>query len=154
MNVFGAISAALLAAAQLASVGAQEEIPERRMNVTQGPETVFARPPGEVLPTLAGAEATGENGRIGTELVFWGYRLRDGRPAFFFACAPEVDCTARVPAICPAARTTVLETGEASGNVVRRACKNIAVVSPGDVRPGCEDRVESTSMAVGLVTCN
>jgi hypothetical protein len=59
---------------------------------------------------------------------------------------------ARVPAICPAG-TTVLETGEASGNVVRRVCKNVAVVNPGDVRPGCEDRVESVPMAVGIVTC-
>jgi hypothetical protein len=73
---------------------------------------------------------------------------------FFFACAPDAatDCMARVPAICPT-RTTVLETGEASGNVVRRICRNVANVSPGDRRPGCQDRVESTSMAVGLVSC-
>jgi hypothetical protein len=80
---------------------AQDAIPERQMTLRQGPDSVFDRPPGEILPALAGATAT----------------------------------------------------GEASGTVVRRSCRNITVVGPGDIRPGCEDRVESTSMAVGLVTC-
>jgi len=57
-----------------------------------------------------------------------------------------------VPAVC-AATTTVLATGEASGTVVRRTCRNIVVAAVGDLRPGCDDRVESASMAVGLVTC-
>jgi hypothetical protein len=145
---------ALLLAAALA-VDAQPASPERTMNVTQGPETVFGKPATEILPALAGATATGENGRVGRELVFWGYRQNDGRLVFFFACAPDadVDCMARVPAICPNG-TTVLETGQASGNVVRRVCRNVAVATPGDRRPGCADRVESTSMAVGLVTCS
>ena len=78
-------------------------IPERQMNVRQGPETVFDRPPAEILPALAGAKATGENGRVGSELVFWGYEQNDGRRVFFFACAlrPDFDCATRVPAICP-----------------------------------------------------
>ena len=146
------VGAALLSAAL--GVAAQEEIPARVMNVTQGPETVFGKPATEILPALMGATATGENGRVGRELVFWGYRQADGRVVFFFACAPDVavDCMARVPTIC-LNRTTVLETGEASGNVVRRVCRNVAVATPGDRRPGCVDRVESTPMAVGLVTC-
>jgi hypothetical protein len=133
---------------------AQEAIPERQMNVTQGPESVFGRPAAEILPALAGATATGENGRIGAELVFWGYQLANGRRVFFFACAPQpdVDCATRVPAICPVS-TTVLETSEASGSMVRRSCRNIAVSGPGDLHPGCEDRVETTSMTVGLVSC-
>ena len=57
------------------------------MKVKQGPETVFDRPPAEILPALAGAKATGENGRVGPELVFWGYEHDDGRRVFFFACA-------------------------------------------------------------------
>jgi hypothetical protein len=132
----------------------QEEAPERQMNVRQGPETVFDRPPAEILPALAGATATGENGRVGTELVFWGYEQRDGRRVFFFACAPtpEVDCAARVPAICPTP-ATVLETQEASGNMVRRNCRTFAVASPGDTRPGCDDRLENAGLAVGLVSC-
>jgi hypothetical protein len=124
------------------------------MNVRQGPETVFDRPPAEILPALAGATATGENGRVGTELVFWGYEQRDGRRVYFFACAqgPDLDCAARVPAICPTT-TAVLATSEASGTTVRRHCRSVAVTSPGAVRPGCDDRLQSAELAVGLVSC-
>jgi hypothetical protein len=133
---------------------AQEPIPERQMNVRQGPETVFERPPAEIFPALEGATATGENGRVGAELVFWGYEQRDGRRVFLFACAlaPDLDCATRVPAICPTT-TTVLETREASGNAVRRNCRNVVTASPGDSRPGCDDRLETASLAVGLVSC-
>jgi len=133
---------------------AQDEIPERQMNVRQGPETVFERPPAEIFPVLADANATGENGRVGSELVFWGFDLRDGRRVFLFACAtrPDLDCAARVPAICPAT-TSVLETGEASGNTVRRNCRNVTTAAPGEIRPGCNDRLESSPLAVGLVSC-
>ena len=133
---------------------AQEALPERQMNVRQGPETVFDRPPSEILPALAGATATGENGRVGTELVFWGYRHSDGRRVFFFACAPrpDFDCAARVPAICPTV-TTVLATSAASGTTVRRNCRTFSVTAPGELRPGCDDRVQSADLAVGLVSC-
>jgi hypothetical protein len=129
-------------------------IPERQMNVRQGPETVFDRPPADMLPALAGARATGENGRVGSELVFWGYEQGDGRRVFLFACAPrpDLDCATRVPAICPVT-TTVLETLEASGTQVRRNCRNIAIAGPGDTRPGCDDRDEATNLDVGLVSC-
>ena len=132
----------------------QVEIPQREMSVKQGPETVFDRPPAEILPALAGAKATGENGRVGRELVFWGYEYDDGRRVFFFACAkrPDFDCATRVPAICPAT-TTVLETRDASGTTVRRSCRNVATVSPGDIRPGCAEQTESATLAVGLVSC-
>ena len=125
------------------------------MNVRQGPETVFARPPAEIFPALEGAAATGENGRVGSELVFWGYEQRDGRRVFLFACAvrPELDCAARVPAICPTTTTTVLDTSEASGNMVRRNCRSVAVAGPGELRPGCDDRLENASLSVGLVSC-
>jgi hypothetical protein len=137
----------------LGAVG-QEETPERQMNVKQGPESVFDRPPADILPALVGATATGENGRVGPELVFWGYEQPDKRRVFFFACAlrPEFDCATRVPGICPAT-TTVLETRETSGTLVRRNCRNVAIAGPGDVRPGCADRAETASLAVGLVTC-
>jgi len=124
------------------------------MNVRQGPETVFERPPAEIFAALDGAAATGENGRVGSELVFWGFELRDGRSVFLFACARRTgfDCATRIPAICPVT-TTVLETGEANGKTVHRECRNIAVASPGDTRPGCNDRLENVSLAVGLVSC-
>jgi hypothetical protein len=134
---------------------AQTEIPAREMTVTLGPDTVFEQTPAEILPALAGAKATGENGRVGPELVFWGFERADGARVFFFACArtPTFDCATRVPAICPVT-TTVLETREASGELVRRSCRNMSVVSPGDTRPGCDDRTEAdASMAVGLVSC-
>ncbi len=135
-------------------VAAQDAIPAREMTVRQGPESVFEQTPAEILPALAGATATGENGRVGPELVFWGFRRADGERVFFFACAqrPYFDCATRVPAICPTT-TTVLETREASGEMVRRSCRNFSVVKPGDVRPGCDDRTENASMAVGLVSC-
>ena len=134
---------------------AQEEPLKREMNVRQGPETVFEQPPAEIFPALEGATATGENGRVGSELVFWGFEQRDGRRVFLFACPvrPDLDCAARVPAICPATAATVLETREAAGKTVRRYCRNVAVTGPGDLRPGCDDRLESASLAVGLVSC-
>jgi len=132
----------------------QQDIPERQMNVRQGPEAVFDRPPADILPALAGAKATGENGRVGPELVFWGFEQTDGRRVFFFACAlrPEFDCATRVPAICPVT-TTVLQTRETSGTMVRRNCRNVSMVGAGEVRPGCDDRSATASMAVGLVSC-
>jgi len=152
MRKWLAIAAALGA---VLGTAAQEKIPARQMNVRQGPETVFDRPPAEILPALEGAAATGENGRVGPELVFWGYEQRDGRRVFFFACAqqPELDCTARVPAIC-LTTTTVLAATEASGSAVRRSCRTYSVTAPGDLRPGCDDRLDgSASLAVGLVSC-
>jgi hypothetical protein len=133
---------------------AQEEIPQRQMNVRQGPETVFERPPAEIFPVLEGAKATGENGRVGAELVFWGYEQRDGRRVFLFACAagPDVDCATRVPAICPLP-ATVLETRETNGKTVRRNCRTVGVVTPGDLRPGCDDRPATASLLAGVVSC-
>jgi hypothetical protein len=153
MRIRLAIGAATLGA--VLGVWAQQEIPARQMNVRQGPETVFDRSPAEILPALAGATATAENGRVGTELVFWGYEQRDGRRVFLFACAqePELDCAARTLAICPTT-TTVLETTEARGAAVRRSCRSFSVSAPGALHPGCDDRLDgSASLAVGLVSC-
>ena len=107
------------------------------------------------MPELEGASPTGENGRIGGELVFWGYRLGDGRPVFLFACAmlQDVDCEQRTQLICPDL-TTVLRTGTTDGNIVRRECRNIAVVAPGEDRPGCIDTPQNVPIAVGLVSCS
>ena len=125
------------------------------MNVTQGPEAVFDRPVAEIAPTLEGATASGENGRVGNELVFWGYTLADGRPVYFFACkrSTEVDCAERVESIC-LTMTTVLESSETAGKTVRRSCREVAVTAPGETRPGCSDTVEDVVLAVGLVSCS
>ena len=128
---------------------------ERTMDVTQPPEKVFAEPVAALVPELAGATATGENGRIGAEFVFWGYRLGDGRAAFLFACAQrvDVDCEARVSMIC-ADRTNVLRTGSAAGKVVHRECGAAVVVHSGDRRPGCIEKTQSTApLTIGLVSC-
>lgn len=142
--------AASIAIVVTMTVGAQE----RSMDVKQAADSVFTSPVSSLLPQLAGATATGENGRIGNELVFWGYKLGDGRPAFLFACAPKVDvnCDERVPLIC-VARTNVLTTGSANGNIVRRQCRQLAVTQVGDVRPGCVDKVENVPLSIGLVSC-
>jgi hypothetical protein len=125
----------------------------RQMNVTQGPETVFERPPTEFMPGLAGAKRTAEAGRVGNEMVFWGYRRQSGEHVFLFACAEVegVDCAQRVQAICPSA--TVLTMQTASGNIVRRSCSAVAVASPGDSRPGCDDREQMAPLSIGLVSC-
>jgi hypothetical protein len=127
---------------------------ERQMGVRQTPDAVFTAPVDTVLPELAGATATGENGRVGGELVFWGYRLGDGRPVFMFACAlvDEVNCDERVQRIC-VDRTEVLRNTTVGGEVTRRVCRNMAVVAPGDTRPGCVDNEQTTDLAVGLVSC-
>lgn len=145
--VFGAVLANFL----LATAGGAVE---REMNVTQGPDSVFDRPPAEILPALTGAKPTGENGRVGSELVFWGYEQADGRPVFFFACAQvgEVDCAERVQAICPVT-TVVLETQQTSGTIVQRKCRAVVAAGPGALRPGCEDLKTSADMLVGLVSC-
>ena len=137
-----------------ASVAAQEP-PERQMNVRQGPESVFDRPVAEILPALTGAKPTGVNGRVGDELVFWGYELADGRRTNLFGCAllPDVDCMQRVQLICTA-QTTVLESREAAGKVVHRVCRPVAAASATSVRPGCNDNEDETKLLIGLAACN
>jgi len=124
------------------------------MGVRQSPESVFEVPVEEVLPQLTGASPTGENGRVGGELVFWGYRLADGRSAYFFACAmlQQVNCGERIDAICPAG-TIVLESGEHGGKVTRRHCREVAIAAPGDLRPGCADNPVDAVLMVGLAAC-
>ena len=144
-SLMSAVSAVLLygAAAQ-----------ERRMDVKQMPDSVFAQPVEALMAELQGATATGENGRIGGELVFWGYRLADGKPVFMFACAmlETVNCGERTQMICPN-HTIVLRTGTTDGNIVRRECRNIAAAAPGERRPGCIDTLQHVPVAIGLVSC-
>lgn len=127
---------------------------ERELGVRQPPEAVFDLPVHEVMPRLTGASATGENGRVGGELVFWGYRLADGTQVYFFACAMlyGVNCDERASAICPT-RTIVLERGRHAGQAVHRRCQDVAIAAPGDIRPGCTSNTYEADLAVGLVTC-
>ena len=144
------ILAWLLIALGAAAAAAQERI----MNVTQGPDTVFDRPVDELMTELAGATATGVNGRVGNELVFWGFELADGRDVYFYACAMRegVDCEARSNAIC-IGRTEALRRIETAGQVRHLRCSEVATVGVGDVRPGCTDRVQDDNLHAGLVQC-
>ncbi|HUF72847.1 MAG TPA: hypothetical protein VMR74_08115 [Gammaproteobacteria bacterium] len=144
--------AAIAAAVSPATSG--EEL-QRQMNVRQGPDSVFAQAaPGEIFPELAGATATGENGRVGNELVFWGYRLADGRDAYLVACAmiDAVDCAARENLVCEDG-STVLSRGTAPGLVRKVSCRSIATVGVGDTRPGCTDTEQTEELAVALMSC-
>jgi len=151
-RTFGFLVAALLAAA---SSRAAE--PERQTNMRQGPETVFDRPVSELFGELKGATATGDDGRVGNELVFWSYRLADGRSAYLYACAPTegVDCAQRRLAVCPTGNAaTLIRADEVSGKVRNLKCRSMAVAAAGDRRPGCKDSESESNLAIGLVQCN
>ena len=139
-------------AAGLAATAAETPLVPQ-MNVTQGPETVFATSPTDIFPALAGARRTKEAGRVGNEMVFWGYEQKDGARVFLFACAAigDVDCQQRVQVVCPNAK--VLDMQMASGNILRRTCRRVTSTAPGEVRPGCDDRVEMTPLSIGLLSC-
>lgn len=130
-----------------------ERVPERSMNVTSGPDLVFDRPVTDILPALGDALATGRNGRIGNEMVFWGYRLRDNREVNLFACAvlEDVDCEARISAICPGGNELIRV--EEPGTVRHMNCTAIGVAAPGDIRPNCTDFESSDALLVGLMQC-
>jgi hypothetical protein len=146
LTVVGFVVALLLVAAASSQ--------ERAMGVRQKPDAVFSQPVEALVPELAGATATDENGRVGAELVFWGYRLGDGRTAFLFACAPSeaVNCDERVQLICLDG-TNVIRNSTADGTVTRRKCTNVGVAAPGELRPGCRDNEKAAPLAVGLVSC-
>lgn len=132
-----------------------DPLPARSLGVTKGPELVFDQPVEAVMPALAGAVATGRNGRVGGELVFWSYQLQDGSDVLFLACAEleGVDCAARTQLVCPAGKPTTLQTGSISGEVRELQCRAIAQVAPGELRPNCLDEEISSPLFLGLVSC-
>lgn len=132
-----------------------DPLPARSMGVTRGPELVFHQPVEAVMPALAGAVATGRNGRVGGELVFWSYQLQDGSDVLFIACAEleGVDCAARTQLVCPAGKPTTLQTSSISGEVRELQCRSIAQVAPGDLRPNCLEDEITSPLTLGLVSC-
>jgi hypothetical protein len=144
----------VLTLAVVSAVSSGDEV-ERQMNVQQGPETVFDAAPEQIFPELAGSAATGQNGRVGNELVFWGYRLSDGREAYLVACAmlDQVDCLDRERRVCLTG-SEVLARGTNQGIVRELSCRSIATVGAGDIRPGCSDTEAPHELAVSLLTCN
>lgn len=149
---FGLVLVATIAAIA-ASPGIGEE-PRREMNVWQGPESVFAERPGQIFPELVDAIATEQNGRIGNELVFWGFRQSGGRDVYLVACSviANTECAARERRVCESG-TEVISRRSLQGLVREVNCQGISLVAPGDTRPGCTDREKSQPLAVSLVAC-
>jgi hypothetical protein len=79
--------------------------------------------------------------------------LADGRRVNLFACAlrPDVDCAARVHAVC-AAGGEVLESRDGAGELVRRVCRPVSS-GASTVRPGCNDDENEANLLVGLIHC-
>ena len=129
--------------------------PDRSMTVTGGPERVFEQPVEEIWPQLVQATATGENGRIGDEMVFWGYRLRTGEEVNFFACSPEpdVDCEQRLAAVCDGS-SEMIARKEGTGLVRHLQCRLVGVAAPGELRPNCDDKETDSTLLIGLMQCN
>jgi len=127
---------------------------EREMTVRQGPETVFDVPVEAIFPALAGATATEQNGRVGNEFVFWGYRLANGENVWLFACAliEGVDCEQRRQRVCDGDSQLLAERSD-MGRTVDRRCSGIATVGPGDRRPGCTDLATQSELSVGMLAC-
>lgn len=150
-----AIALQLLAGCSTPVQPATEALPTRTMGVTKGPELVFLQPVEAVLPLLAGATATGQNGRVGGELVFWSYRLADGRDVLLHACAEleGVDCAGRARLICAAGEPRPLQTQALSGEVRRLQCSAVGQAAPGELRPGCSDTEFSSPLVVGVSSC-
>ena len=139
----------------LSSVAFAESTPPRQMNVWQGPETVFKQPVSEVVPLLAGAKETRRNGRVGNEFVFWGYRLKDGTSAYFYACAAAkgVDCLARREKICVPPPPKVLSENISMGQVQRIRCQSVCSADSASATPCCAGAQEIADLEVGLVAC-
>ena len=153
-SVFVLVLALLSGACNLPLEVPDSRGPERSMNVTAGPELVFDRAVAEILPQLSTASPTGTNGRVGNELVFWGYRLQDNRQVNLFACAmlPDVDCEERIRLICPASGEELVRQEEA-GKVRHLNCHIVGKAGVGDLLPNCEDREKSNDLLIGLMQC-
>jgi len=135
-------------------VGPLSIFAQREMTVRQGPETVFDVPVEQLIPELDGARPTRVNGRVGSEFVFWGYTLADGRDVWLYACAliEGVDCPQRREAICDGPIEMLAERVD-TGRAVDRHCRSIAVAGVGELHPGCNDEVYEASLDIGVVAC-
>lgn len=145
----------LLAACTTTTPARELRPPPRTLGVTQGPELVFGQPVEAVLPELAGATPTGVNGRVGPELVFWTYRLNNGREVLFHACAPMpgVDCALREARMCARGTPRRLAARLATGEVRRRQCQAIGTAAVGELRPGCSENEFESELVTGLSEC-
>lgn len=154
MNILCLALLVVLTACQSALPPPSDRPPERIESRVGGPERVFARPVTDIVPLLQNARATGPNGRVGYEMVFWGYEL-SGQPASLVACAvlPNVDCEARLAQVCESGAPEVLFTGEEGGEVRFLNCQAIGIAQPGDLTPNCTDTEQIQPVTVTLLSC-
>lgn len=151
-----ALVAALAGCQSIARAPEPPALPQRIVSDIGSPQRVFERPVPEMVPGLQGARASGPNGRVGTELVFWGYELEGSGPAYLTACAflPDAECEARLAKVCPSGAIEVLARHAESGKVRYLDCQAIGVASPGDLTPTCADTVDVQPVKVTLLRCN
>lgn len=153
-NILCFASLILLTACQTSLPPPASQAPLRVESPVGGPERVFTRPIGDIVPLLQTARPTGPNGRVGYEMVFWGYEL-GGRPASLVACAllPDVDCEARLAQVCESGRPEQLYSAEEGGEVRFLNCQAIGIAQPGDLTPNCSDVERIQPLAVTLLSC-
>jgi hypothetical protein len=144
----------VLAACQSSGNPRDERVTRTLTNVGD-PDRVFTRPVSEVVPELQQAALSSERGRVGNELVFWGYDLPAGERRWLYACAvlPNIDCEARAALVCPAGPQTVLVQREEPGAVRRMNCGPVGLAAPGELRPHCTDYTETRPVMLGVLSC-
>lgn len=91
----------------------------------------------------------------GPELVFWTYRLNNGREVLFHACAPMpgVDCALREARMRARGTPRRLAARLATGEVRRRQCQAIGTAAVGELRPGCSENEFESELVTGLSEC-
>lgn len=148
------VSAILLLMSQVAACATEPRPPARTLDRIGGPELVFSTPVADIFPQLNGATATGVNGRVGNETVFWGFRLQDNSTVNLIACAPleGVDCEARMQAVCPAGGAELARMNQ-SGLVREMHCRPVGMAHPGELYPNCNDRETNNNLVVSLSQC-
>lgn len=138
----------------LVACSTPERLPPRSMGVSAGPDKVFDQSVDAIFPELAGAMPTGNNGRVGYEMVFWEYQLADGSNANLFTCVnqPEFNCEARLDRICPAGGQEMART-LSPGQVRELQCRAVGIVGPGELLPSCTEDENINELLVGLMAC-
>lgn len=129
--------------------------PQRLEARVNGPDRVFDTPVEQLVPALRGARASGPDGRVGSELVFWGYELENGQRATLVACAilPDVDCAARRAKVCESGAGSTLFSGEQGGAVRHRDCQAVGVAPPGEPLPNCTEVERTQPVELHLLSC-
>ena len=147
---------AILATVILASCATPISDPwKREFNVRVGPERVFDRPVSEVVPELEGARATGNNGRLGSAFVYWGYELADSSPVYLYGCGLFEGhyCDEALPRLCAVGQTTVLSREVQPGKVTHSNCRIVGMAAPGELNPNCTETERENDILVGLASC-